>query len=74
MTIVMESRLVKKLSDWSINDFDIQALVDGELSGERAALVRHRISIDSALAERYERLLALRTLLRSAYRSAPSDA
>ena len=49
----------------SINDEDIQALVDGELSAAQAESVMNAIESDSWLRERYEALRRQKMLLLS---------
>lgn len=48
-----------------IKDEDIQALVDGELSLERARMIRHEIDEDEGLKKRYQDLMDQKDLLKS---------
>ena len=45
------------MNDMNINDFDIQALVDNELSYEREKVVRLAISQNKRYKQRYEKLI-----------------
>lgn len=54
----------KDLDRQTIDDFDVQALIDDELSGPRRTQVIERIKETSELQKRYEQLSTQRDLLK----------